>query len=204
MGSIRAQNRLAPRSIERVTGPRRCSHRTSAEAMTPPGGAPLMALDMHLVGGRHAHQDGQDGMAVSVEARVPFLMPPGGFVASVPLRSSTALERCSSPCRSALLPLRNRRHRLQILGAWVSGRSEFRARYAARPAGPAPRWIDTARLKEPCSGRGGRRPLSNNRYGRCCSRLWAGVPGLKAECGMRNFWESVLPGSQLHSALGRR
>jgi asparagine synthase (glutamine-hydrolysing) len=118
-----------------------------------------MALDMHtwLVDDVLTKMD-KMSMAVSVEARVPFLDHRlVEFVASVPLAvklehgAKTLLKRAAAP----LLPpatIRRRKHAFQIpLGAWVSGPLKDFVRDTLLDQRAHQRgWIDTARL-ETCS-----------------------------------------------------
>jgi len=143
----------------------------------------LMALDMHtwLVDDVLTKMD-KMSMAVSVEARVPFLDHRlVEFVASVPLAvklrhgAKTLLKRAAAP----LLPpstIRRRKHAFQIpLHQWVAGSLKGFVRdtlldQRARQRG----WFDTTRL-ETLLGRNGKRPQIDGQsvWTLLCLELWA-------------------------------
>jgi asparagine synthase (glutamine-hydrolysing) len=143
----------------------------------------LMALDMHtwLVDDVLTKMD-KMSMAVSVEARVPFLDHRlVEFVASVPLAvklrhgAKTLLKRAAAP----LLPpstIRRRKHAFQIpLGAWVSGPlAGFTRDILLDPRARGRGWFDAKRV-ESLLGHNGRGPQRDGQsvWTLLCIELWA-------------------------------
>jgi asparagine synthase (glutamine-hydrolysing) len=143
----------------------------------------LMALDMHtwLVDDVLTKMD-KMSMAVSVEARVPFLDHRlVEFVASVPLAvklrhgAKTLLKRAAAP----LLPpstIRRRKHAFQIpLGPWVSGPlAGFTRDILLDPRARARGWFDAKRV-ESLLGHNGRAPTRDGQsvWTLLCLELWA-------------------------------
>jgi asparagine synthase (glutamine-hydrolysing) len=143
----------------------------------------LMALDMHtwLVDDVLTKMD-KMSMAVSVEARVPFLDHRlVEFVASVPLAvklkhgAKTLLKRAAAP----LLPpstIRRRKHAFQIpLDQWVSGPLlGFTRDILLDPQARARGWFDAKRV-EALLGHNGRAPSRDGQsvWTLLCLELWA-------------------------------
>jgi len=143
----------------------------------------LMALDMHtwLVDDVLTKMD-KMSMAVSVEARVPFLDHKlVEFVASVPLAvklkhgAKTLLKRAAAP----LLPastVRRRKHAFQIpLGPWVSGPlAGFTRDILLDQRARARGWFDAKRV-EALLGHNGRAPSRDGQsvWTLLCLELWA-------------------------------